>query len=449
MNVAFLKKPWLPMFVGFLLAASFVVFQPGSIAKDAGEYEALSQSILQGQFSIDGQASMLRELGYPVFRAAIHLVTSNQQAILWIQVLLFVSIIWLIWDSLRRFDSRLAMIGAWSAALSYGLAFYASRHLLEMFAAFLVALVVWFAVRAMSTEQTWKELIAFSFASCALILTRVSLALIPIGLLLMILVNLKKRGEWMKRGVVSVAIIALFITPWIVRNGKTFGVWSITGRTGIQVAARAYKSNESWGRLRDSLGSVVIGRSLLTVIAPQSKPIILEQWKWVWDRFAAWGVDRNEIEADKAIKKEAFEILLSDQAHFWRGGLWSIVDMGRLLALPSPLSPEFGIEGMFWPKVEAGTIGFADIAILVVAQLLQLGWWIGILAGLYFGFMQFGKRFFPGYIVIAVMIAHVPADNIVRYAAPIEPWLLFLTLWSLTKTKFGRKLATNLYGTRE
>jgi len=94
-----------------------------------------------------------------------------------------------------------------------------------------------------------------------------------------------------------------------------------------------------------------------------------------------------------------------------------------LLALPSPMAPEFGIEGMFWPKVEAKQIGVLDRWILVLAHLLQAAWWLGMMVGLYMGFERFGKRFFPGVIVIAVVIAHIPADNIVRYAAPIYPWL--------------------------
>ena len=425
MNLEFLKKPWLPMLVGFILAGSFVLFQPGSIVKDAGEYDALSRSILRGEYAIDGEASMLREPGYPVLRSAIYLLTDNPTVILWVQVLLFVAIIWLVWDSLRRFEPRLAVLGAWSAALSYGLAVYASRHLLEIFAAFGVALIAWFAVRAMKAEKFWGDLIGFSLASGVLVLTRVPLALVPIALGMMLAWHWKKKGliEVVKRGSLFAAILIVLVSPWIIRNGKTFGVWSITGRTGIQVAARAYKANESWGRLRDSFSSVLIGRSLNGLQYPESKPIILEQWKWVWDRFAAWGIDRNEIDADKALRQEAFGILLSDVPHFLRGGLWSIVDVGRLLALPSPMAPEFGIEGMFWPKVEAKQIGVLDRWILVLAHLLQAAWWLGMMVGLYMGFERFGKRFFPGVIVIAVVIAHIPADNIVRYAAPIYPWL--------------------------
>lgn len=459
MNFAFLKKPWLPMLAGFILASSFVLFQPGSIVKDAGEYDALSRSILQGQYAIDGEASMLREPGYPVFRAALYLLTDNPSVVLWAQVLMFVAIIWLVWDSLKRIEPRVALLGAWSAALSYGLAVYASRHLLEIFAAFLVALIAWFAVRAMKAENFWGDLIGFSVVSGVLVLTRVPLALIPIALGIMLAWSWKKKGvvEVVKRGGLFVAILIVLVTPWIIRNGKTFGVWSITGRTGIQVAARAYKANESWGRLQDSFSSILIGRSLNALKYPESKPIILEQWKWVWDRFAAWGIDRNEIDADKALRQEAFGILLSDVPHFLRGGLWSIVDAGRLLALPSPMAPEFGIEGMFWPKIEQGQIGALDRLILVFAHLLQAAWWLGMIVGLWLGFQRCGKRFFPGFIVVAVVIAHIPADNIVRYAAPIYPWLILLVLagwiyglfpW-LTRGKFGLKLPANQYGTRE
>jgi hypothetical protein len=270
--------------------------------------------------------------------------------------------------------------------------------------------------------------------------------------------NWKKQGvvEVVKKGSVFFGILLLLVTPWIIRNGKTFGVWSITGRTGIQVAARAYKANESWGRLQDSVSSVVMGRSLNALNHPDSKPIILEQWKWVWDRFAAWQIDRSDIDADKALRNEAFRIIFRDPQHVMKSALWSVVDSGRLLALPSPLSPEFGIEGMFWPKIEAGTIGIVDRWILIFAHLAQAAWWLGILAGMFFGFQRFGVRFFPGFIVIVLVAAHLPADNIVRYAAPVQPWLLFLVgagwgyvvLPRLTRGTFGLKLGPNRYGTR-
>jgi len=458
MKFDWLKGPWIAMLIGFLLAGSFVVMQPGQIAKDAGEYDALSLSILQGRYEIDGTASMLREPGYPVFRALIHLVTDQPEVFLWIQVLLFVAIIWLVWDTLRRLDKKLAMLGAWSSALSYGLAVYASRHLLEMFTAFLVAVVAWFAVRAMTTEKLWPDLIAFSIASAALVLTRVPLALIPIALGLMLAFSWKKKGilEIIKQGGLFLAILIILVSPWVIRNNKTFGVWSITGRSGIQIAARAYKSNESLQRLQDSLVSVVIGRSLARYYYPQSKPIILEQWKWVWDRFAAWGVDRNEIDADSALRKEVFAVLFSDAPHVVKAALWSVVDMGRLLALPSPLSAEFGIEGMFWPKEEASGLTGIDVFVLLIAHLIQLIWWIGMLLGLYLGFERYGSKFFPGYLLLALVLAHVPADNIVRYAGPVYPWLTFFVLYGwwiflepqLTKTRFGRKLTHNRYGTR-
>ena len=81
MKNGFLSRPWLPMLVAFLFAAAFIVFQPGTIWKDGAEYDALAQSILQGQYSIDGEPSMLREPGYPLFRALVRFVTSDLSAV--------------------------------------------------------------------------------------------------------------------------------------------------------------------------------------------------------------------------------------------------------------------------------------------------------------------------------------------------------------------------------
>jgi hypothetical protein len=208
-------------------------------------------------------------------------------------------------------------------------------------------------------------------------------------------------------------------------------VWSITGRTGIQVAARAFKVDEGWGRFMDSAGSVVFGKTFYSKIDPDSAPIITEHWKRVWNRLDAWRIDRNPIEADLALRKEAFAIIFSSPDYFLRAAAWTLIDVGRLLALPSPLSPEFSIENMFWARLAERGLTMIEYSILFAAALIQLFWWIGICIGCWYGFTQYKERFFPGYLLIAIVLAHLPADNIVRYAVPVYPWVTGVALWGL------------------
>ena len=97
---------------------------------------------------------------------------------------------------------------------------------------------------------------------------------------------------------------------------------------------------------------------------------------------------------------------------------------------------------MFWPKWEAGTITALDYTILIFAQLLQLIWWMGIILGFWYGVRRYGVRFLPAYLVAAVIASYLPADNIVRYAAPMHPWLLTLIVigWTpIIQRRLGKR----------
>ncbi|MBU2613211.1 glycosyltransferase [Patescibacteria group bacterium] len=420
-----------PSLAAFLLAAGFVIVQPGSIAKDAGEYDRLAESVLRGRYELDGAPSMLREPGYPVFRAAVKVFNDHPASILWIQSLLFAFSVVLVGSASRRLMPEAGSLPAWAAACSYGLAVYASRHLLEILTAFLLSLVGWLFIRATETEArpTWRWLLVV--ASAALLFTRFSFIFVPVTLFVCLAVLEARRLRAWKKPLVSAAVsmatVGLLLAPWVVRNGMTFGSWGVAGRTGIQIAARAYKAEASWSRFGASASSVFVGRTWLATLVPGASPIFLEQWKDVWARVAE---TRSRADSDQAadalLKAESMARILATPGTFFRAGLWSAVDTGRLLALPSPMSPEFSIESMFIAQSEAGTVTWKHLAVAAFAFLLQLLWWIGIAAGTVVGFRRFGFRFVPGILLFATVAAHLPADDIVRYAAPIYPWIAFI-----------------------
>ena len=71
--------------IGMILAIRGVAPQ----GNDAAEYDALTRSILHGQYAIDpGIPTMFREPGYPLFRAIIFAVGGNWQAVFFVQIAL-------------------------------------------------------------------------------------------------------------------------------------------------------------------------------------------------------------------------------------------------------------------------------------------------------------------------------------------------------------------------
>ena len=349
-----------PCIAGLLLALFFVFTQPGSLTSDAGEYDALAHSILKGSYSLDGAPSMLREPGYPLFRAALIAFHVPLVGILIVQALLFAAIVWLVGDAVRRMEPKVGTFGMWAAACAYGLAIYAARHLLELFTAFLLAVVAWCWMRGIDTP-TWKWRVLTIMSTAALLLTRMSFMLIPVAVIAVFTMRDKLRKDALKtvatRALVSSLLLAALLAPWIIRNGRTFGAWSITQRAGITLYARALKAEAPWSTLGQSALSVVVGRSVVARTYPSADPIIIQHWKDVWPAFATARANAStDLEADATLKSKAIGMITSSLSVFMRYALWSGVDAARFLQFPSPFSPEFSVEGMFVPQAMQGPL---------------------------------------------------------------------------------------------
>src|SRR3989344_9308132 len=100
------KKILVPTLLAFVIASFYIIVSPGEIASDAWEYDRLSDSILIGEYSIDGEPSMLREPGYPTFRAILKSFGANTLSILWIQALLYAATVFFIGMVSSKIDPR-------------------------------------------------------------------------------------------------------------------------------------------------------------------------------------------------------------------------------------------------------------------------------------------------------------------------------------------------------
>ncbi len=430
--------------IPLLLGGFFVWYQPGALEKDAWEYFSLAQSIHQGQFALHGQPSMLREPGYPTFLALLGVVSFSSAWILSVQVLLLALNALIIGDTIRRLDPRVGWWPGLAAGCAYGLAAMAAQTMLEVFTAFLLALATWCLSRFL-LEQRWRWLVGMGFWLAALILTRSTLLLVAplfIGAASYATYQKEYSGRRaMMVVLVSAGMVVGLIAPWLVRNQLIFHRLSLTTRAGGQLYVRAWKAAQPWSSLGDTLVSVVIGRGLQSAWLPGQTPITNQQWlhfNGLNDAYLAQGLSMEEIQpiwADRAKR-----LIVSSPGIFLRAGLWSGVDLLRLFALPSPRSPTFPIEFTFANR--AGTVASPSDILqigLTVAHLVQLVWWFLIGWALYTGFREMKGYFLPGLVMLAVLVAHAPADNIVRYALPIHPWIVAGIVWTgLVSPRFKR-----------
>lgn len=427
-----------PALAAALLSGAFVVFQPGQLRADAGQYDELAQSILRGRYELDGAPTMYREPLYPMFRAGVYAVVGYHPAIiLWIQTLLSVATILIVARTVKRLDPRWELPVAWLTALYPGFAIWASQHLSETFAAFLLAAAGWLFVRL--REETRRapgiaRAASFGAVLGLLILAKASYQLLPLAAAASVLIG----AGWKTRVRQAAAVVAasvIVVLPWIVRNGTAFGSYGVTQRSGVVAYARAVKAEAPWGQLAASAGSVLAGQATVIRFAPRASPVILQHWKRVWDDLE--GVERaaSPKTADAVMMRRAQTIVFGSAGTLAKYLLWTPVDEMRLFALSSPLSPTFGIEGMFNVQATQGNLTVPHLGVLWAAHLAQIAWWILLL----FGFWRLVRARLwrhPSILLVGyTALIYAPFDDIARYSAPALPWMMALVVAALVKPR--------------
>src|SRR3989344_3632995 len=395
----------IPAFIAFLLASFYIVKSPGVIESDAKEYDDLAISILDGKFELAGEVSMEREPAYPLFRAILKIIKDSPGFILWVQAIIYFFSIFLIGLTMSKIDPEKGHFAAWGAALAYGLAFYPSVHISETLVAFLLALIGYNLMEGIE-KHSWVYFVNIAIFSSFLLLTRYTYILVPIAAFFILLKYTKEK----LKVYMGFLIILCLVTPWVVRNYKQFGEFNMAGRSGGILYARALRADASWRSLGDSYLSALVGRGILFTIYPNNQSIWLEQWgDWWRDKETIremWGEGRIEIDRNR--KEAAFDIIFKDFNTFAKFVAWTGVDELRLI---------------------------------------QLLWFIVVIFSTWIGFKKYGLKFLPGIFLICVLLPHSIADNIARYGAPLQPWLLsgiFMTLLYPLKTHVFKRHNTSL-----
>lgn len=432
-----MKNPWyrstiLPALFAMLIAGGFVLTQPGEIRKDAGEYDGIARSLVStGTFSLDGEKTMLREPGYPVFRASLYALGASTQGILWVHVLLVGVVVFLIGITFKELEEKNAHVAAWGAALAYGFSNYASHHYSEVWATCLVAIMGWLALRS-SKMGAFKYKVLLVVVGAGLCLTRINMILVP--LLLFVAVAYSSASTWGARAKTLTILVltwAALLTPWIVRNGRLFQEWNITSRSGIMLHARVQDAREPLSRLGASFVSVGTGQ--VTASALGLRPIVIQEKlrTTFWTSYNALLKEKGytPLMADHALRQEAVQQLFTSPRILLAYIAWTPLEVLRLWALPSLLSPDFSIEGMFFPAWQLGQFTYARIFILGAAHSLQFLFWILLALSLYAGAKRYTWKWIPGLLFLAATIVQVPFDVIIRYGVPVQPWLWGAIAW--------------------
>ena len=200
---------------------------------DPFTYLISAERIVAGEgyrFSFDGSPTAYFPIGYPAFVAAFVWIveqtplTDVPRVVGIVQALLGTASIWLVHRiASGLYGVRTGLAAAAIVAFFPGLLMYSSNLLSETLFVFLIllALAVVTAVPWNDDSPTWRRLALFGLLTGAAMLVRPQASLLLIALVVAMLITRFGRRRSLAAGGIALAVAALTIAPWTIRNAIT------------------------------------------------------------------------------------------------------------------------------------------------------------------------------------------------------------------------------------
>ena len=262
--------------LALLWAAGRAPAGPLSGGSDAPAYILLGHAVALGKgLTYVGQATALRAPLYPLMLASLDLVFGSWSLLIMriVQVVAAILTAWVCAQTAVQLwgeDSKWTVFGL--AMFMPTLLFFTPQILTETFTALLVSLFLYFLVRVdgevdqkVDRKEEWKSLVATGACAGVSMLLRSNTLFLPF---VAAASALRMPVGWknIKRGIVPVAIAALIVSPWIVRNLVVFhggvvysslsGIATLDGALAPQGRTQPGEESEVWKRAGWALADI-------------------------------------------------------------------------------------------------------------------------------------------------------------------------------------------------
>lgn len=198
-----------------------------------------------------GQATALRGPLYPLMLGFLDVIFGSYSLLVMriVQVVIAILTAWVCAQAAVQLWSKNSKWATFGMAMFIPtLLFFTPQILTETFAAFFVSLFLYFLVRR-DRKDEWHSLVGMGVCAGFLMLLRFNTIFVPLvatSAALQMPVNLKN----VKRALIPVAVAALIVSPWIIRNIVVFHgallYSSQTGTTALQGALAPEGRTQPW-----------------------------------------------------------------------------------------------------------------------------------------------------------------------------------------------------------
>jgi hypothetical protein len=279
---------------------------------------------------------------------------------------------------------------------------------------FLLGVFLWFAVRLLqSLEHRWAALAGFALGLC--VLSRPTFGgLLGVLFLALWLARAPRSGRWLRAGVLATAVMALTISPWLIRNWRVHGQLmgaSTNGGFTFWNGNNPFTTGFGFDVMVDDLeayqGEAVEGTGEREVVEVKPYPLPLELRDSVGSL--------NEVALDRAFYQAAFDYIRQNPSR------WAEVMLQKAVGLWW-FRPNIGLSSGFYE--EAWILPYKFLYAIVLALTI---------AGLGFSFRVWRRYVLLYGVFVYLTAAYVAFNVITRYRWEIKPYLLIFTALALVQ----------------
>lgn len=369
----------------------------------ADDYDRLANSLALGQgyrFGPDLAPTLMREPGYPLFLAGVFKLLGYS-----IEAARFANFV--LAGVAAFFVMRLAAAAGLSRGESTlaaaiflfhpGTVIAAARGGFEIFFVFLLMLFVLALSRALQAD-TLKHYLVAGFLFGLVVLTRNTVVLFPflaLGYFLLVARTARERVRYGFRFGALLAVMALMLSPWIIRNYAVSGEFIPT--TTVQGAAA-----QTGQHICEGLSSNRGFQDLDTEAAHQRDNLATSLgYSFVGGYYQYFRTTRDEISFNRYLMSETFGRYRAEPA------LWMKCAAQNLF--------NFWFAGKTWQVTWLNVAIQAPFLILALIGTYQI-WRRG----------QWGRIVSPVLLVLYLYAVHIPIHAQARYSVPLIPFLAIL-----------------------
>ena len=280
--------------------------------------------------------------------------------------------------------------------------------------AFLLGLFLWFSLRLLqSLEVKWAALTGFALALC--ILSRPTfLGLLGVLIVALWLVRAQHRRYWWRAAILTTVVMALTISPWLIRNwwvqGRPAGV-STNGGFTFWASNNPFTTGFCFDVMVDDLeaysGEAIEVAEAIEIVEIKPYPLPLEL------RTSVETLDESAL--DRAFYRAALNYIRENP------GRWADVTLQKAV-------------GLWWFRPNVGlSSGFYEEAWILPYKILYAVVLMLAVAGLGVSFRSWQSYVILYGVFLYLTAAYVAFNVITRYRWEIEPYLLIFTALSLVQ----------------